>query len=93
MTKKKTKVHLICQRCAEINGGQWKPTNIMVNLALGPCNVCKEIVSIIQVQHWKGLSVSKDFIPYNVKKKRDIKAPKVNIPKPNTEVLSDNILG
>lgn len=62
MTKGKKKIHLICQKCAELNGGKWRPNNLMVNLSLGPCQVCKIILPIVQVLHWKGLSVTKDFM-------------------------------
>lgn len=54
-------VHRICKTCAEANGGAWKSTQLMVDLFLGPCQVCKKITAITHLLYWKGLNPKQKF--------------------------------
>jgi len=95
----KKRIHLICQECAVLNGGKWKPHNVMVSLSLGPCQVCGSIKPIVQVLHWKGLSITKEFKsslppPLPLSKKKIVAKEEVNDKISNTgiNIINNDIL-
>lgn len=83
------RVNLICQSCAEYNGGKWRNGKAYADPLLGECDVCKNTTIITNVHHYKGIHPEKHFLlPIETPKNKAVD-PKVNS---NLDPIIDDIL-
>ena len=49
------RVNLICQSCAELNGGKWRNEKVHADVMLGKCQVCKKLTIITNIHYYKDI--------------------------------------
>lgn len=80
------RVNLICQSCAEYNGGKWR--NAYADPLLGKCDVCKKVTIITNVHHYHGIHPEMRFVAPTTESKKNADASQ-NL---NLDPIIDDIL-